>query len=154
MAETGRDAPMKSVLEINTLTENTVTGMGYEFVDLERVGRGMLRLFIDHEAGISVEDCALVSNQLTRVFAVEGVDYDRLEVSSPGLERPLKKLADFERFQGHRVKLKTRLPINGQRHFTGEIAGVNPERITLLVDGEPLELDWTQMDKANLVPEV
>jgi ribosome maturation factor RimP len=145
---------MKSVAEITALIENTVTGMGYEFVDLERVGRGMLRLFIDQEAGISVEDCALVSNQLTRVFAVEGVDYDRLEVSSPGLDRPLKKLEDFQRFAGLRVKLKTRMPINGQRHFTGEIAGAENERVTLSIDGQPLELEWTQIDKANLVPEV
>jgi ribosome maturation factor RimP len=145
---------MKSAVEITALIENTVTGMGYEFVDLERVGRGMLRLFIDQEAGISVEDCALVSNQLTRVFAVEGVDYDRLEVSSPGLDRPLKKLEDFQRFAGLRVKLKTRLPINGQRHFTGEIAGAENDRVTLNIDGQPLELEWTQIDKANLVPEV
>jgi ribosome maturation factor RimP len=145
---------MKSAVEITALIENTVTGMGYEFVDLERVGRGMLRLFIDQEAGISVEDCALVSNQLTRVFAVEGVDYDRLEVSSPGLDRPLKKLEDFQRFAGLRVKLKTRMPINGQRHFTGEIAGAENERVTLSIDGQPLELEWTQIDKANLVPEV
>jgi ribosome maturation factor RimP len=128
--------------------------MGYEFVDLERVGRGMLRLFIDQEAGISVEDCALVSNQLTRVFAVEGVDYDRLEVSSPGLDRPLKKLEDFQRFAGLQVKLKTRMPINGQRHFTGEIAGAENDRVTLNIDGQPLELEWTQIDKANLVPEI
>jgi ribosome maturation factor RimP len=145
---------MKSVVEITALIENTVTGMGYEFVDLERVGRGMLRLFIDQEAGISVEDCALVSNQLTRVFAVEGVDYDRLEVSSPGLDRPLKKLEDFQRFAGLQVKLKTRMPINGQRHFTGEIAGAENDRVTLNIDGQPLELEWTQIDKANLVPEI
>jgi ribosome maturation factor RimP len=145
---------MKSAVEITALIENTVTGMGYEFVDLERVGRGMLRLFIDQEAGISVEDCALVSNQLTRVFAVEGVDYDRLEVSSPGLDRPLKKLEDFQRFAGLQVKLKTRMPINGQRHFTGEIAGAENDRVILNIDGQPLELEWTQIDKANLVPEV
>jgi ribosome maturation factor RimP len=145
---------MKSAVEITALIENTVTGMGYEFVDLERVGRGMLRLFIDQEAGISVEDCALVSNQLTRVFAVEGVDYDRLEVSSPGLDRPLKKLEDFQRFAGLQVKLKTRMPINGQRHFTGEIAGAENDRVTLNIDGQPLELEWTQIDKANLVPEI
>lgn len=145
---------MKSVMETATLVENTVTGMGYEFVDLERVGRGMLRLFIDREEGISVEDCAAVSNQLTRLFAVEGVDYDRLEVSSPGLDRPLKKLSDFDRFAGSEVKLKVRMPINGQRNFVGRIVGAGNDRVTLDVDGAPLELEWSQIDRANLVPEI
>jgi ribosome maturation factor RimP len=148
------DAPMKSALDTAALIETTVTGMGYEFVDLERVGRGMLRLFIDREEGISVEDCALVSNQLTRVFQVEGVDYDRLEVSSPGLDRPLKKRSDFERFMGSEVKLKVRTPINGQRNFVGRIAGLKDDRVTLDVEGAPLELEWTQIERAHLVPEI
>ena len=70
------------------LVETTLTGLGYELVDLEVSGRGMMRVLMDKPAGITLEDCELVSHQLTRLFAVEGVSYDRLEVSSPGLDRP------------------------------------------------------------------
>ena len=80
-------------MNVVKLVETTVNGLGYELVDLERSGRGMLRVFIDKPEGISVDDCQVVSNQLTRLFLVENVDYDRLEVSSPGLDRPLKKEA-------------------------------------------------------------
>ncbi|MDP1940284.1 MAG: ribosome maturation factor RimP, partial [Gallionella sp.] len=76
-------------MDVVKLVETTVTGLGYELVDVERSGRGMLRVFIDKSEGISVEDCQVVSNQLTRLFTVENIDYDRLEISSPGLDRPL-----------------------------------------------------------------
>src|SRR5690606_3878070 len=95
------------------LIEKTVSGMGYELVDFEQAGRGLLRVFIDNPMGdegepeaITVDDCERVSNQLTHVFAVENVDYARLEVSSPGLDRPLKKLADFVRFAGCEAVVK------------------------------------------------
>ena len=82
-------------MDVVKLVETTVNGLGYELVDFERSGRGLLRVFIDKPEGILVDDCQTVSNQLTRLFMVENVDYDRLEVSSPGLDRPLKKEADF-----------------------------------------------------------
>jgi len=87
--------------KLETLLETTLSGMGYEMVALEmtRPG-GLLRVYIDRPAGIDVDDCALVSNHLTRLFAVEGIEYDRLEVSSPGLDRPLRKPADYQRFMG------------------------------------------------------
>ena len=95
------------------LIEQVVTGLGYELVDFELSPRArLLRVFIDIERGITVDDCATVSNQLQRVFEVENVDYDRLEVSSPGLDRPLKKLADFERFAGHEIQLRLSLPVD------------------------------------------
>ena len=89
---------------IENLIEQVVTGLGFELVDIEFSPKGrLLRVFIDIERGITVDDCATVSNQLQRVFEVENVDYDRLEISSPGLDRPLKKPADFERFAGSEI---------------------------------------------------
>ena len=84
----------------------TLAGLGYELADLESSRGGLVRVFIDAPQGITVEDCARVSHHLTRVFAVEGVDYERLEVSSPGLDRPLKRLADFERFAGREASVQ------------------------------------------------
>ena len=111
-------------MNLHELLETTVAGLGYELVDIEQSPRGrVLRLFIDKpekDGGIDVEDCALVSNQLTRVLAVENVDYDRLEVSSPGLDRVLKKPADFARFVGSEINLRLRLPTSaGRRNFNG-----------------------------------
>src|SRR3989338_7315530 len=97
------------IMDVVKLVEVTVNGLGYELVDFERSGRGLLRVFIDKPKGISVDDCQTVSNQLTRLFLVENVDYDRLEVSSPGLDRPLKKEADFVRFAGQKAQLKLRI---------------------------------------------
>lgn len=136
------------------LIEKTVTGLGYEFVDLERAGRGLLRVFIDRPQGIGVEDCALVSNQLTRLFEVEGVDFDRLEVSSPGLDRSLKKVEDFVRFQGREVKLRLRIPRAGQRNFMGRVVSVSETAFTLEAEGVLIEIEVAEMDRANLVPEI
>ncbi len=141
-------------MEASALIEKTVTGLGYEFVDLERAGRGLLRVFIDKPEGIGVEDCATVSNQLTRLFAVEGIDYDRLEVSSPGLDRPLKRVADFARFAGRDVKLRLRVPRAGQRNFVGRIVSVSDTLLVLDVDGVALEIEVAGIDRANLVPEI
>src|SRR5690348_11401014 len=98
------------MVDLAATLETTLTGLGYELVDWERGGKGLLRIFIDCPRGITVDDCALVSNQLTRLFAVENIDYERLEVSSPGLDRPLKKMADYVRFAGHEAQIKLRVP--------------------------------------------
>jgi len=143
-------------MDLHHLIDITVTGLGYELVDLELSPRGrVLRLFIDQAdkpSGIDVEDCALVSNQLSRVLAVENVDYDRLEVSSPGLDRVLKKPADFERFAGAEVNLKLRLPMSGRRNFNGVLRGVQDGKVRLAIDTGELELDLGNIDKARLVP--
>ena len=90
--------------------------MGFELVDWELSPRaGLVRVFIDKPEGVDVEDCARVSNHLTHLFTVENIDYDRLEVSSPGLDRPLKKLADYARFAGEEAQLTLREPIDGAR---------------------------------------
>ena len=108
-------------MDLQQILETTLPGMGYELVDVELTAQGILRVFIDKEGGITVEDCATVSNHLSRVFMVEDVDYKHLEISSPGLDRPLKKAADFVRFTGSMVKLKTRRPVDGQKNFIGRI---------------------------------
>ena len=143
-------------MDLSGLIERAVAGLGYEFVDLETSPRGrLLRVFIDapvQAGGVTVEDCARVSNHLTRLFAVENVDYDRLEVSSPGLDRSLKKLADFERFAGQEAHVRVHLPINGQRNFTGMLVGVEEGRVRLQTGATTLVLDLEQVEKARLVP--
>jgi ribosome maturation factor RimP len=139
-------------MDVIKLVEQTVGGLGYELVDVERSGRGLLRVFIDKPQGICVEDCQLVSNQLTRLFTVENVDYDRLEISSPGLDRPLKKEADFIRFAGQKAQLKLRMPIATRKNFVGIIGAVNEGVLQMDVDGVPVEIELANVDKARLVP--
>lgn len=143
---------MGMVMDVLKLVETTVTGLGYELVDLEISGRGLLRVFLDKSDGITVEDCELVSHQLTRLFAVEGVDYARLEVSSPGLDRPIKKEKDFIRFRGRKAQLKLRLPLDGRRNFTGILGDLVNGVLQLEVDGKPISIELSNLDKAHLVP--
>jgi len=116
-----------------------VGDLGFELVEFERASNGLLRVYIDKPGGISVDDCALVSNQLTRIFAVEGVDFGRLEVSSPGLDRPLTRLEDFLRFTGRQAKVRLYAMVEGRKRFNGTIDGVAGESIsfTLVEEAEP-----------------
>lgn len=143
-------------MNLHELLEKTVTGLGYELVDVEQSPRGrVLRLFIDKPdkpRGIDIYDFTLVSNQLSRVLAVENVDYDRLEVSSPGLDRPLTKAADYERFAGSEIHLKLRLPMNGRRNFNGVLQGLQDGKVRLQIDSGEVELELGNIDKARLVP--
>lgn len=140
-------------MNIEALVEQIVAGLGYELVDLEMSPKGrLLRVFIDIERGVTVEDCAAVSNQLTRVFEVENVDYDRLEVSSPGLDRPLKKEADFERFIGSDIQVRLSMPIGNQRNFAGVLGGLEHGKVRLTTEKGELELPFEDIEKARLVP--
>ena len=140
-------------MDLQGLLENTLAGLGYELVDLERSPKGaLLRIFIDKPGGIMVEDCALVSNHLSRVFTVENVAYDRLEVSSPGLDRPLRKAEDFVRFSGQKAKLKLRVALEGQRNFVGVIRECEAGKVGIEVDGRVLSVDLGNVDKARLMP--
>ena len=134
------------------LVETTLTGLGYELVDLEVSGRGMMRVLMDKPAGITLEDCELVSHQLTRLFAVEGVSYERLEVSSPGLDRPIKKEADFVRFRGEKAQIKLRMPLAGRKNFSGILGEVQGGVLQLDVDGNSVSIELSNIDKARLVP--
>lgn len=130
--------------------------MGYELVDTQVSGRGRLvRVFIDKPGGVTVEDCADVSRHLSRLLEVEGVDYDRLEVSSPGLDRPLRGAADFARFAGQRVEVRMRqADAAGRRRFSGRLMQVAGDSAVIDVDGVAVRLKFEQMDRARLVPEV
>ena len=112
-----------------TAVDKTVTGLGYELVDCERASQGLLRVFIDrlpghsYETGegefVTVDDCERVTRQLQYVLEVEGCDYARLEVSSPGLDRPLKKPADYERFAGQQIELTLKVAFQGRKRYSG-----------------------------------
>jgi ribosome maturation factor RimP len=142
-------------VDLTGLLEKTVGALGYELVDHELANRGrLIRIFIDKVGGIGVEDCAGVSNHLTRLLTVEGVDYDRLEVSSPGLDRPLKRPQDFARFVGERVQVKMRLPMNGRRRFVGKLLTAGEIGIELDVDGETVSIAFSDIDKTRLVPNI
>ena len=140
--------------DVEGLIEQVMTGLGYELVDIEFSPKGrLLRIFLDIERGITVDDCATVSNQLQRVFEVENVDYDRLEVSSPGLDRPLKKLADFERFAGEQAQVRLSLPIGNQRNFVGVIERVQDGAVALRTEKGEVLLPFEDIEKARLVPQ-
>ena len=145
---------VKSIPDRETWLRGTLEGLGYELVDLESSRSGLLRVFIDTPRGISLDDCERVSKHLTRAFAVEGIDYERLEVSSPGLDRPLKKLEDFSRFAGQRVSLRLKLPVKGQRRFEGVLGGVEDGRVVLEVEGSRQQIAFEDIDRARLVPDV
>jgi len=143
-------------MDLHILLEKTVVGLGFELVDVELSPRGRtIRVFIDapaKERGVDVDDCAKVSNQLQRLLEVEQVDYDRLEVSSPGLDRVVKKAADFERFAGQEIYIRLRIPLNNRRNFQGELLGFKDGKVGLKLDGSEMELDLDNIDKARLVP--
>ena len=140
---------------VEALIEQVVAGMGYDPVLTQVSNRGkMLRIFIDRPAGISVEDCVEVTRQLERTLAVEGIDYDRIEVSSPGLDRPLRGARDFVRFAGQRAEIRMRTPKEkGQRKFVGLLGCVDETSLTVVVEDRALSLELHDIDRAKLVPE-
>ncbi|MDR1229325.1 MAG: ribosome maturation factor RimP [Azoarcus sp.] len=139
--------------DLGELIGQVVTGLGFELVAIESSTRGrLLRVFIDIARGVNVEDCATVSNQLTRLFEVENVDYDRLEVSSPGLDRPLIKPVDFERFAGQEIRLRTHVPVGNQRNFTGVLQGLRDGAVVVDTDKGELLVAFDDVEKARLVP--
>jgi ribosome maturation factor RimP len=140
-------------MDLNGLLETTLSGLGFELVDMERTAQGrMMRVFIDKPGGINLDDCATVSNHLSRVLTVENVSYERLEISSPGLDRPLKKERDFVRFAGQKVRVKLRVPQDGQRNFVGVLSGAQAGKVALDVEGTAVTFDLANLDKARLVP--
>ncbi len=175
---------------LTALVERTVVGLGYELVGLERAGRGLLRVTLDVGAGdatdsgaaparqIGVDDCERVSRQLTHLFAVEGIDYERLEVSSPGVDRPLRGARDFARFVGAMAQVQLFAPVDGRRRLRGRLLGLTADegvptrvRMTLVPApqppargarktrarkpeaGETVEFALSDVEKARLVPE-
>jgi ribosome maturation factor RimP len=145
-------------VQLTELIETTVSGLGYELVELERVGGGLLRISIDQPAGIAIEDCEKVTRQLQYLFEVENVDYARLEVGSPGLDRPLRKLADFERFAGSEVIITLKKPLDGRKSYRGIVNAPAGDTIGLEFEGKDgaamLDFTLADLDKARLVPKV
>ena len=155
-------------MQLPQLIETTVAGLGYELVDVERAERGLLRVYIDFSAEdaaekgpITVEDCATVSHQLSHVLTVENVNYERLEISSPGLDRPVRKMADFVRFAFCEaiVKLRVAMPdTNNRKSFQGVLQEPQGEKLSLEFEGKDgpalLEFTLADVDKARLVPQV
>lgn len=143
-------------MNLHELIEKTVVGLGYELVDLEMSPRArVLRIFIDKPEdarGVNIDDCVAVSNQISHVLTVENIDYDRLEVSSPGMDRPLKKASDYERFAGSEIHLKLRIPFNGRRNFNGVLQGVQDGKVRLVLDTGEAEVDMGNIERARLVP--
>lgn len=126
---------------VRELIEPTVRGLGYELVDVQRAAHGLLRVTVDTTpaaGGIGLNDCERISRQLTHLMAVEGVDYERLEVCSPGLDRPLTGPQDFTRFAGSPVQIQLKEPLQGRRRFQGKLLGLDgqagAERVRLAVD--------------------
>ena len=154
-------------MRLQELVEKALAGMGYDLVDLEQAGRGLLRVYVDFPANcaggvsITVEDCEKVSHQLSHLLTVENVNYERLEVSSPGLDRPLKKLADYVRFAGQEAVVKLRIPMPqaaNRKSFQGVLHAPEGETLKLEFEGKegPAMLEFTlaDVDKARLVPKV
>jgi ribosome maturation factor RimP len=141
--------------DLHGLLEHALSQIGYELVDLEMSNRGkLLRLFIDKPEGINIDDCALVSEQVSNLLAVEhDIDYDRLEVSSPGLDRVIKKEGDFVRFAGKKVTLKLRVPVEGRKNFTGILRGIEQGTVQVETDAGELGFALSNIDKARLSPE-
>jgi ribosome maturation factor RimP len=143
-------------LRLENVVEPAVTGMGFELVDLQASNGGrLLRLFIDKPGGVTLDDCAAISRHLTRLLAVEGIDYERLEVSSPGLDRPLRKESDFARFAGQKAEVRMRIPdATGRRKFVGVLRGADAGQVSLELEGQTVVLALDDVDRAKLIPEL
>jgi ribosome maturation factor RimP len=144
--------------QLQQLIEPAVESLGYELVGVEYRGgatNGLLRIYIDHEDGITVDDCQKVSHQLSGLLDVEDPiqGHYALEVSSPGLDRPLFKAQDFARFAGQQVKVRMHGMIQGRRNFTGLLLGLEGDSAIVEVDGEEYLLPLDQVDQARLIPE-
>lgn len=152
-----------SVVALEPLLELTLSGLGYQLADFEYSNHGnMLQVFIEKMDkvsgnagdGITLADCAAASRQLQRVLEVEGIAYGRLEVSSPGLDRRLKRAADFARFAGREAQVRLRHPVDGRKNFTGIVRSVEGDRVDFEFDGGQLAFDIAELDRARLVPKL
>ncbi len=146
--------------DLTELFEPVVESMGYELVGIEfhsSEHHGVLRIFIDHDNGITVDDCARVSRQISAVIDVEDpieMAFD-LEVSSPGINRPLFKLADFDKYSGNKAKIKLGVALNGRKNFSGILKGIDDDQHVIIdVDNELFELPYQDIAKAHLVGQI
>ncbi|MDN5842388.1 MAG: ribosome maturation factor RimP [Alcaligenaceae bacterium] len=149
--------------DIFAIAQQAMLGMGVELVDIERAPLGLLRVTIDRPEGVRIDDCEAASRHLSRVFEVEGIDYKRLEVSSPGVDRPLRQAADYVRFAGRRIELRLREALDNRKVFIGvlsapeDIADPAEVRFSLEYEVRPgdmqvLQFSFDDVDRAKLDP--
>jgi ribosome maturation factor RimP len=145
--------------DIFAVTQQALLGFDVELVDVERAPLGVLRVVIDRPDGVRIEDCEQVSRQLSHAFEVDNIDYKRLEVSSPGVDRPLRRLADYVRFAGQRIELRLREAVESRKVFTGvlRVAGDASPILSLEYEdqaGTPrtLPFSFDDVDRARLDP--
>lgn len=146
------------IKQVADLVEPILGGMGFELVDVEYLskhGRWVLRLYVDKERGVTIDDCAHLSREIGDLIDIKDVIKHEyvLEISSPGLNRPLKKERDFIWATGKRVKVRTVEPVNGRRNFTGYLKNFEDGTLYVEAEGSLVALPWIQVDKANLVYE-
>jgi ribosome maturation factor RimP len=144
--------------QISELIEPILNEMRFELIDVEYMtdrGRWVLRIYIDKDGGVTLDDCAAVSGELGDLIDIKNVIEHEyvLEVSSPGLNRPLKKEADFIRVIGKKIKLRTRMPVDGRRNFAGILKDFKEQKLALDSEGGLVTLAWSDIEKANLVYE-
>lgn len=142
-------------MSLGDLLSRTVPALGYELVDWDMSARTrQVRVFIDKPSGVDVEDCARVSNHLTRLFTVENVEFERLEVSSPGLDRPVKRLADYDRFAGQEAQLTLSAPVDGARRIKGILRGTEGEDVLVETAAGVKAFPFGTIARARLVPAI
>ena len=143
------------------VVESATADLGFELIDLGRTPGGVVRVFIDalnHDVLVTVDDCEAVSRHLVHALPVEGFDFQRLEVSSPGMDRPLTKHAHYVRFAGETVKLRLRLPLEGRRNFEGVLQVSDDGALSLEYEGKggamlQLNFEVSDVERARLVPQ-
>lgn len=148
--------------ELHERLKLLINSMGYELIGYELVSQGrqqmIFRLFIDSERGVTVDDCSKVSHQVSAMMDVENLIQKRyfLEISSPGIDRPLFEIEHYQKSIGKRIKMRVYVPINGQRQFKGILLRVEGENITFLIDhsGQEITLLFSAIEKANVIGEV
>ena len=141
-------------MKLYKILETAVPGLGYELVDIELTPAKLVRVFIDKSdgSGVTIQDCETVSNHLSKLLLVEEIDYNRLEISSPGVERPLKKIEDYTRFIGRYAKIKSKEVIGNEKVFQGLIMSVSGRNITLrLENNTDFEINFDDIYKAKLI---
>jgi len=144
---------------LRSMLEPAIEGLGYELLGVEhlsRPGGGLLRLYIDSESGITADDCALVSHQVSGILDVENPipGHYVLEVSSPGLERPLFKKEHYEQFVGHRVRIRLSILVKGRRNLTGVLRGIEGDTVRIDLDEGTFAFPLGSVSKARLVPDL
>ncbi len=147
------------VANLQELLEPAVTALGYELLGIEHLPQGrhsLLRLYIDSEEGIQVADCERVSHQVSGILEVEDPisgNYT-LEVSSPGLDRPLFTLQQAQRYIGYQVKLRLHMALDKRRKFSGKLMAVDDDKLVIQLDEETFDIPWNSVAKANLVSDI